>query len=144
MIDMLGPIGRGGRDVVESPKAGKTTVLKRIANGITSNYTDIHLMIVLIGERPEEVTDMDASVEAEVVSSTFDEPVQNHVRVAEMALERASGRWKAKRMWSFCWTALPACSRAYNLTVPPSGRTLSGGMESGGAVPAQALLWRRP
>ncbi len=90
MIDLLAPIGRGQRGLIVSPpKAGKTTVLKRIANGISTNYKDIHLMVVLIGERPEEVTDMDRSVEAEVVSSTFDEPVQNHVRVAEMALERA-------------------------------------------------------
>ncbi len=90
MIDLLAPIGRGQRGLIVSPpKAGKTTILKRVANGITANYKDIHLMVVLIGERPEEVTDMDRSVEAEVISSTFDEPVQNHVRVAEMALERA-------------------------------------------------------
>ena len=89
MIDLLAPIGRGQRGLIVSPpKAGKTTVLKRVANGITTNYKDIHLMVVLIGERPEEVTDMDRSVEAEVISSTFDEPVQNHVRVAEMALDR--------------------------------------------------------
>ena len=90
LIDLIAPIGRGQRGLIVSPpKAGKTTILKRIANGITANYSDIHLMVVLIGERPEEVTDMDRSVEAEVISSTFDEPVQNHVRVAEMALERA-------------------------------------------------------
>ncbi|MGC8879908.1 MAG: transcription termination factor Rho, partial [Anaerolineae bacterium] len=89
LIDLLAPIGRGQRGLIVSPpKAGKTTVLKQIANGITANYRDIHLMVVLIGERPEEVTDMDRSVSAEVISSTFDEPVTNHTRVAEMALER--------------------------------------------------------
>ena len=90
LIDMLVPIGRGQRGLIVSPpKAGKTTILKQIANGITENYNDVHLMVVLIGERPEEVTDVDRSVEAEVISSTFDEPVQNHTRVAEMALRRA-------------------------------------------------------
>jgi len=90
LMDLLSPIGRGQRGLIVSPpKAGKTTILKQIANGITSNYSDVHLMVALIGERPEEVTDMDRSVEAEVVHSTFDEPVQNHAKVAEMALERA-------------------------------------------------------
>ena len=90
LIDMASPIGRGQRGLIVSPpKAGKNTILKRIANGISLNHPDVHLMVVLIGERPEEVTDMDRSVQAEVISSTFDEPVTNHVRVAEMALERA-------------------------------------------------------
>ena len=90
LLDLVAPIGRGQRGLIVSPpKAGKTTILKQIANGMSYNYPDMHLMVVLIGERPEEVTDMDRSVEAEVISSTFDEPVQSHVRVAEMALERA-------------------------------------------------------
>ena len=90
MLDLIAPIGRGQRGMIVSPpKAGKTTILKQIANGISGNYSDVHLMVVLIGERPEEVTDMDRSVEAEVISSTFDDPVQSHVRVAEMALARA-------------------------------------------------------
>ena len=89
LIDLLAPIGRGQRGLIVSPpKAGKTTILKQIANGITANHPDVVLMVVLIGERPEEVTDMDRSVDAEVYSSTFDEPVTDHVRVAEMSLQR--------------------------------------------------------
>ena len=90
LIDLLCPIGRGQRGLIVSPPmAGKTTILKRIANGITANHEDAHLIVLLIGERPEEVTDMERSVQGEVFSSTFDEPVQNHVAVSEMALERA-------------------------------------------------------
>ena len=100
LMDLVAPIGRGQRGLIVSPpKAGKTTVLKQIANGISANYPDVHLMVALIGERPEEVTDMDRSVEAEVISSTFDEPVKNHVRVAEMALERAKRLVERRRMW---------------------------------------------
>lgn len=136
MLDLLAPIGRGQRGLIVSPpKAGKTTVLKRIANGITTNYKDIHLMVVLIGERPEEVTDMDRSVEAEVVSSTFDEPVQNHVRVAEMALERAKRLVESKRDVVILLDSITRLARAYNLTVPPSGRTLSGGIDPAALYP---------
>jgi transcription termination factor Rho len=136
MIDLLSPIGRGQRGLIVSPpKAGKTTVLKRVANGITSNYKNIHLMVVLIGERPEEVTDMDRSVEAEVVSSTFDEPVQNHVRVAEMALERAKRLVEGRRDVVILLDSITRLSRAYNLTVPPSGRTLSGGIDPAALYP---------
>jgi transcription termination factor Rho len=141
MIDMLGPIGRGQRGLIVSPpKAGKTTVLKRIANGITSNYSDIHLMIVLIGERPEEVTDMDRSVEAEVVSSTFDEPVQNHVRVAEMALEQAKRLVESEKDVVIWLDSITRLSRAYNLTVPPSGRTLSGGIDPAALYPPKRFF----
>ena len=141
MIDMLGPIGRGQRGLIVSPpKAGKTTVFKRIANGITSNYSDIHLMIVLIGERPEEVTDMDRSVEAEVVSSTFDEPVQNHVRVAEMALERAKRLVESEKDVVILLDSITRLSRAYNLTVPPSGRTLSGGIDPAALYPPKRFF----
>jgi len=136
MIDLLSPIGRGQRGLIVSPpKAGKTTVLKRIANGISTNFKDIHLMVVLIGERPEEVTDMDRSVEAEVVSSTFDEPVQNHVRVAEMALERAKRLVEGKKDVVILLDSITRLARAYNLTVPPSGRTLSGGMDPAALYP---------
>jgi transcription termination factor Rho len=136
MIDLLSPIGRGQRGLIVSPpKAGKTTILKRIANGISSNYKSIHLMVVLIGERPEEVTDMDRSVEAEVVSSTFDEPVQNHVRVAEMALERAKRLVESKRDVVILLDSITRLGRAYNLTVPPSGRTLSGGIDPAALYP---------
>ena len=110
-------------------------MLKRIANGISTNLKDIHLMVVLIGERPEEVTDMDRSVEAEVVSSTFDEPVQNHVRVAEMALERAKRLVEGKKDVIILLDSITRLAHAYNLTVPPSGRTLSGGMDPAALYP---------
>ncbi len=136
MIDMIAPIGRGQRGLIVSPpKAGKTTVLKQIANGITSNYTDVHLMVCLIGERPEEVTDMDRSVEAEVISSTFDEPVQDHVRVAEMALARAKRLVEGGRDVAILLDSITRLSRAYNLIVPPSGRTLSGGLDPAALYP---------
>ena len=118
LLNLIAPIGAGQRGLIVSPpKAGKTTVLKQIANAISHNYPDVHLMVALIGERPEEVTDMDRSVDAEVIASTFDEPVTSHVRVAEMALERAkrlveigrhvvilldsaSPAWRAPTTWS--------------------------------------------
>ncbi len=130
LIDMLVPIGRGQRGLIVSPpKAGKTTILKQIANGISANYRDVHLMVVLVGERPEEVTDMDRSVEAEVVSSTFDDPVENHARVAEMALERAKRLVEIGRDVVILLDSITRLSRAYNLIVPPSGRSLSGGLD---------------
>ncbi len=140
LIDLLVPIGRGQRGLIVSPpKAGKTTILKQIANGITANFHDVHLMVVLVGERPEEVTDMDRSVEAEVVSSTFDEPVQNHVRVAEMALERAKRLVEVGRDVVILLDSITRLARAYNLTVPPSGRTLSGGLDPAAVHPPKGL-----
>jgi transcription termination factor Rho len=136
LMDLTAPVGRGQRGLIVSPpKAGKTTVLKQIANGITTNYSDAYLMVVLIGERPEEVTDMDRSVEAEVISSTFDEPVQSHVRVAEMALERAKRLVEAERDVVILLDSITRLTRAYNLTVPASGRTLSGGMDPAALYP---------
>jgi transcription termination factor Rho len=141
LVDMLAPIGRGQRGLIVSPpKAGKTTILKQIANGITTNYRDVHLMVVLIGERPEEVTDMDRSVEAEVFSSTFDDPVENHVRVAEMALERAKRLVEVGRDVVILLDSITRLSRAYNLTVPPSGRTLSGGLDPAALYPPKHFL----
>ncbi len=141
MIDLLAPIGRGQRGMIVSPpKAGKTTIMKRIANGMSSNYEDLHLMVVLIGERPEEVTDMDRSVEAEVISSTFDEPVQNHVRVAEMALERAKRLTESSRDVVILLDSITRLTRAYNLTVPPSGRTLSGGIDPAALYPPKRFF----
>lgn len=141
MIDLLSPIGRGQRGLIVSPpKAGKTTILKRIANGMSTNYEDLHLMVVLIGERPEEVTDMDRSVEAEVISSTFDEPVQNHVRVAEMALERAKRLTEGSRDVVILLDSITRLTRAYNLTVPPSGRTLSGGIDPAALFPPKRFF----
>jgi transcription termination factor Rho len=136
LIDILSPIGRGQRGLIVSPpKAGKTTILKQIANGITANYSDIHLMVVLIGERPEEVTDMDRSVEAEVFSSTFDDPVTDHVRVAEMALARAKRLVESRKDVVILLDSITRLARAYNLTVAPSGRTLSGGLDPAALYP---------
>jgi transcription termination factor Rho len=141
MIDLLSPIGRGQRGMVVSPpKAGKTTVLKRIANGISANHKEVHLMVLMIGERPEEVTDMDRSVEAEVVSSTFDEPVQNHVTVAEMALERAKRLVESEKDVVILLDSITRLTRAYNLTVPPSGRTLSGGIDPAALYPPKRFF----
>ncbi len=130
MIDLLAPIGRGQRGlIVAPPKAGKTTLLKQIAHGITQNYSDVHLMVALIGERPEEVTDMKRSVQGEVYSSTFDEPVEDHCRVAELALERAKRLVEIGRDVVILLDSITRLTRAYNLAVPSSGRTLTGGMD---------------
>ena len=136
LLNMIAPIGRGQRGLIVSPpKAGKTTVLKQVANGITANYSDIHLMVALIGERPEEVTDMDRSVDAEVISSTFDDPVKSHVRVAEMALNRAKRLVEVGRHVVILLDSITRLSRAYNLVVQPSGRTLSGGLDPAALYP---------
>jgi transcription termination factor Rho len=141
LLDMLAPIGRGQRGLVVSPpKAGKTTILKEIANGLTSNHVDLHLMVVLIGERPEEVTDMARSVEAEVMAATFDEPVQHHVRVAEMALERAKRLVEAGQDVVILADSITRLARAYNLVVPPSGRTLSGGIDPAALYPPKRFF----
>ena len=141
LMDLLAPIGRGQRGLIVSPpKAGKTTVLKQIANGITANYRDLHLMVALIGERPEEVTDMDRSVAAEVISSTFDEPVTDHTRVAEMALERAKRLVEGGRDVVILLDSITRLSRAYNLVVPPSGRTLSGGIDPAALYPPKRFF----
>ncbi len=141
LLDLVAPIGRGQRGLIVSPpKAGKTTVLKEIANGVSENYTDIHLMVVLIGERPEEVTDMDRSVAGEVISSTFDEPVKQHCRVAEMALERAKRLVETGRDVVVLLDSITRLARAYNLTVPPSGRTLSGGLDPGALYPPKRFF----
>lgn len=130
LLDLVAPIGRGQRGlIVAPPKVGKTILLKSIANGITANYDDVHLMVCLIGERPEEVTDMKRSVDGEVVSSTFDEPIEDHTKVAEMALERAKRLVEGGRDVVILLDSITRLARAYNLAVPPSGRTLSGGID---------------
>ena len=130
LLNLVAPIGRGQRGLIVSPpKAGKTLLLKAIANGITTNYEDMHLMVCLIGERPEEVTDMRRSVDGEVISSTFDEPVEDHTKVAEMALERAKRLVEGGRDVVILLDSITRLARAYNLAVPPSGRTLSGGID---------------
>jgi transcription termination factor Rho len=141
LLNLISPIGRGQRGLIVSPpKAGKTTVLKQVANGITANYNDVHLMVCLIGERPEEVTDMDRSVEAEVVAATFDDPVQDQVRVGEMALARAKRLVEGGRDVVILLDGITRLTRAYNLTVPPSGRTLSGGIDPAALHPPKRFF----
>jgi transcription termination factor Rho len=131
LINLVTPIGRGQRGLIVSPpKAGKTVLLQRIANAISTNYSDIHLMVCLIGERPEEVTDMKRSVNAEVIAATFDEPVENQTRVAELALERAKRLLEMGKDVVILLDGITRLTRAYNLALPPSGRTLSGGIDS--------------
>jgi len=130
LMNLMCPIGRGQRGLIVSPpKAGKTMLLKAIANAATANYNDIHVMIALIGERPEEVTDMARSVKGEVVSSTFDEPVEDHTRVAELALDRAKRLVETGKDVLILLDGITRLTRAYNLAMPPSGRTLSGGID---------------
>jgi transcription termination factor Rho len=130
MINLIAPIGRGQRGLIVSPpKAGKTFILKNIANGVSQNYEDIHLIVLLIGERPEEVTDMRRSVDGEVVASTFDEPVEDHSHVAEMALERAKRLVEGGKDVVILLDSITRLTRAYNLSMPPSGRTLTGGID---------------
>ncbi len=136
LINLIVPIGRGQRGLIVSPpKAGKTTILKQIANAISKKYPDVHLMVALIGERPEEVTDMDRAVDAEVVASTFDEPVTSHVRTAEIALDRAKRLAEVGRHVVILMDSITRLARAYNLVVNPSGRTLSGGMDPSALYP---------
>jgi len=130
IIDIVAPVGRGQRALIVSPpKAGKTVLLKQIANAITVNHPNLMLMVALIGERPEEVTDMRRSVDGEVYSSTFDEPVEDHTRTAEIALERAKRLVESGEDVVLLLDSLTRLARAYNLAVPSSGRTLSGGMD---------------
>ncbi len=141
LINLVTPIGRGQRGLIVSPpKAGKTTILKQLANAISTKYPDVHLMVALIGERPEEVTDMDRSVEAEVISSTFDEPVTSHVRIAEMALERAKRLVEIGRHVVILMDSITRLARAYNLVVTPSGRTLSGGIDPSALYPPKRFF----
>ena len=130
LMNLVNPLGKGQRALIVSPpKAGKTTLLKDIAAGITGNHADVHLMVVLVGERPEEVTDIRRSVKGEVFASTFDEPTENHTRVAELALERAKRLVESGRDVVILLDSITRLARAYNLAVPTSGKTLSGGMD---------------
>jgi len=141
MLNLIAPIGYGQRGLIVSPpKAGKTTVLKQIANAISTNYHQVHLMVALIGERPEEVTDMDRSVDAEVIAATFDEPVTSHVRVAEMALARAKRLVECGRDVVILMDSITRLARAYNLMVAPSGRTLSGGLDPAALYPPKRFF----
>ncbi len=130
IMDLLSPIGKGQRGmIVAPPKAGKTTILKKIANSITANNPDIELIVLLIDERPEEVTDMKRSIKGDVVYSTFDEMPEHHIKVAEMVLERAKRLTEQKKDVVILLDSITRLARAYNLTIPSSGRTLSGGFD---------------
>lgn len=130
MIDITSPVGFGQRGlIVAPPKAGKTTILKEIANGIAHNHPDAELIVLLIDERPEEVTDMERSVKGEVVSSTFDQTPENHTRIAELVIQRAMRLVEEGRDVIILLDSITRLARAYNLTVKPSGRTLSGGLD---------------
>jgi transcription termination factor Rho len=136
LLNLIAPIGRGQRGLIVSPpKAGKTILLKSIANAISTNYDDIHLIVCLIGERPEEVTDMKQAVKGEVISATFDEPVENHTRVAELALERAKRMVESAKDVVILLDGITRLTRSYNLVMPPSGRTLSGGIDPAALYP---------
>jgi transcription termination factor Rho len=141
MINLVTPIGRGQRGLIVSPpKSGKTTILKAIANAISTKCDDVQMMIALIGERPEEVTDMDRSVDAEVIASTFDEPVTAHVRAAEIVLERAKRLTEIGRDVVVLMDSITRLARAYNLVVSPSGRTLSGGIDPSALYPPKRFF----
>jgi len=130
LIDLVSPLGRGQRGLIVSPpKAGKTMLLQSIAEGVISNHESAHLIVVLVGERPEEVTEMRRTVRGEVVSSTFDDPVEDHTRVAEMALERAKRLMESGRDVVILCDSITRLARAYNLEMPTSGKTLTGGMD---------------
>ena len=141
LLNFIAPIGRGQRGLIVSPpKAGKTLLLKAIANAATTNYNDIHLMVCLIGERPEEVTDMKRSVKGDVISATFDEPVENHIRVAELALETAKRLVESGKDVLILLDGITRLTRSYNLAVPSSGRTLSGGIDPAALHPAKRFF----
>ena len=130
LIDIVAPIGKGQRGIIVAPpKAGKTTILKQIAQSITKNYPDIYLIVLLIDERPEEVTDMRRSIDGTVIYSTFDQMPENHCKVSEMVLERAMRLVEQKKDVVVLMDSITRLARAYNLTVAPTGRTLSGGLD---------------
>lgn len=141
IIDLVAPIGKGQRGLIVSPpKAGKTTILKQIANSISDNNPEVHLIVLLVDERPEEVTDMQRSVNGEVVSSTFDQPSENHLQVTELILERAKRLVEYKRDVVILLDSITRMARAYNLTIPPSGRILSGGVDSTALYPPKRFF----
>jgi transcription termination factor Rho len=130
-MDLISPIGMGQRGLIVSPpKAGKTILLQKIANAILENQPDVHLIVLLIDERPEEVTDMEENVPAEIISSTFDEPADRHTQVAEMVLEKAKRLVEANRDVIILLDSITRLARAYNVTVPHSGKILSGGVDA--------------
>jgi transcription termination factor Rho len=141
VIDLIAPIGKGQRGLIVSPpKAGKTTILKNLANSITANHPDVYLLVLLVDERPEEVTDMERSVDGEVVSSTFDQPSDNHVQVAELVLDRVKRLVESGKDVVVLLDSITRLARAYNLTAPASGRILSGGVDSTALFPPKKFF----
>ena len=140
-IDLIAPIGKGQRAMIVSPpKAGKTTLLKKVANAISNNYPEVELYVLLIDERPEEVTDMQRSIKGEVIYSTFDETPEHHCKAAELLIERAKRSVELGRDVVVIMDSLTRLARAYNLTIPPTGRTLSGGMDPGALHPPKKFF----
>ncbi len=141
VIDLTTPIGKGQRGLIVSPpKAGKTTILKQIANSVTANNPDVYLLVLLVDERPEEVTDMERSVNGEVVSSTFDQPSENHIQVAELVLDRVKRLVESGRDVVVLLDSITRLARAYNLSAPASGRILSGGVDSTALYPPKKFF----
>lgn len=141
IIDLISPIGKGQRGLIVSPpKAGKTTIMKQIAQSIAINNPEVHLMVLLVDERPEEVTDMDRSVKGEVISSTFDRPAEEHTQVAELAIERAKRLVEQGKDVVIILDGITRLARAYNLSAPASGRILSGGVDSTALYPPKRFF----
>ncbi len=141
MIDLVAPIGKGQRGLIVSPpKAGKTMILQNIANAIVENNPEVHLMVVLVDERPEEVTDMQRSVKGEVIASTFDRPAEDHTTIAELAIERAKRLVEMGHDVVVLLDSMTRLGRAYNLSAPASGRILSGGVDSAALYPPKKFF----
>ena len=141
IVDLLSPIGKGQRGLIVSPpKAGKTTVMKQIAHSIEANNPDVHLMVLLVDERPEEVTDMRRSVRGEVIASTFDRPADEHTQVAELTIERAKRLVEVGRDVVIILDGITRLARAYNLAAPATGRIMSGGVDSGALYPPKKFF----
>jgi transcription termination factor Rho len=141
IIDLMSPIGKGQRGIIVSPpKAGKTSVMKTIAQAIETNHPEVELIVLLVDERPEEVTDMRRSVRGEVVASTFDRPSEEHTQVAEMVIEKAKRSVEQGRDVVLIVDGITRLTRAYNLAAPPSGRILSGGIDAGALYPPKKLF----
>ncbi|MBN1298118.1 MAG: transcription termination factor Rho [Actinobacteria bacterium] len=141
IIDLIAPIGKGQRGLIVSPpKAGKTTILKDIANSVATNNPEVYIMVLLVDERPEEVTDMERSVKGEVISSTFDQPSENHVQVSELVLQRAKRLVEHGKDVLILLDSITRLARAYNLSIPASGRVLSGGVDSTALFPPKRFF----
>ena len=144
LIDLVSPIGKGQRSIIISPpKAGKTMILQSIANSIAKNYPESYLMVLLIDERPEEVTDMKRTVKGEVISSTFDEPASRHVAVAEMVIEKAKRLTEHKKDVVILLDSITRLGRAYNAVIPSSGKVLTGGVDANALAKTKKIFWCR-